>query len=151
MGSRGVGVEHGVIDDQLAVSLEEVAECLRPVLALEGVLLFDELPGQIAPLAAQLVAHPGELLLLRQVPLPCPEPLVVLHHLVGCHVILLLKLSRGRPPRTCSCSPPGYSPSSPPGTSFGPADGPHLAATSLPLEFCKFDRIPLGTRTRVLF
>src|SRR5438105_9667931 len=106
MGSRGVGVEHGVIDDQLAVSLEEVAECLRPVLALEGVLLFDELPGQIAPLAAQLVAHPGELLLLRQVPLPCPEPLVVLHHLVGCHVILLLKLSRGRPPRTCSCSSP---------------------------------------------
>src|SRR5439155_25939227 len=32
-------------------------------------------------------AHPGELLLLRQMPLPCREPLVVLHHVVGCHVI----------------------------------------------------------------
>ena len=94
MGPRGVGVEHRVIDDQLAASLEEVAERLRPVLALEGVLLLDELPGQIAPLPAQLVAHPGELLLLRQVLLPCLEPLVVFHHLVGCHVILLLKLSR---------------------------------------------------------
>src|SRR5262245_37812218 len=76
-----------MIDHQLAASLEEVAECLPPVLALEGVMLFDELPGQIAPLPAQLIAHPGELLLLRQVPLPCLEPLVVLHHLVGCHRI----------------------------------------------------------------
>src|SRR5882762_7030089 len=87
MGPRGVGVEHGVVDDQLAASLEDVAERLRPALALEGVLLFDELPGQIASLPAQLVTHPGELLLLRQVPLPCPEPLVVSHHLVSCHVI----------------------------------------------------------------
>src|SRR5437899_7943308 len=87
MGSRGVGVEHGVIDDQLAASLEDVAERLRSVLALEGVLLFDELPGQIAPLAAQLVAHPGELLLLRQVPLPCPDPHLVVHHLVSRRVI----------------------------------------------------------------
>src|SRR2546429_10028228 len=89
MRPRGVGVEHRVIDNQLAASLEELAECLRPTLALEGVLLFDELPRQIAPLPAQLVTHPGELLLLRQVPLPRPEPLVVFHHLVSCHVILL--------------------------------------------------------------
>src|SRR5882672_1283770 len=87
MGPRGGGVEHRVIDDQLAASLKEVAECLRPVLALEGVWLFDEVPGQVAPLPAQLVAHPGELLFLRQVLFPCREPLVVLHHLVGCHVI----------------------------------------------------------------
>src|SRR5881392_3726755 len=87
MTARGVGIEHRVIDNQLAASLEDVAERLRPALALEGVLLFDELPGQIAPLPAQLVTHPGELLLLRQVPLPCPEPLVVFHHLVSCHVI----------------------------------------------------------------
>src|SRR6266849_3211635 len=98
MGPRGVGVEHRVIDDQLAASLEEVAECLRPVLALEGVWLFDELPGQIAPLPAQLIAQPGELLFLRQMIFPCLEPLVVLHHLVGCHVIPpshALTLSRG--------------------------------------------------------
>src|SRR5438876_6890792 len=86
MRPRGVGIEHRMIDNQLAASLEDVAERLRPVLALEAVLLFDELPGQIAPLAAQLVTHPGELFLLRQVPLPCPEPLVVLHDLVGFHV-----------------------------------------------------------------
>src|SRR5262245_21667788 len=102
MGPRGVGVEHRVIDDQLAASLEEVAECLRPVFTLEGVLPFDQLPGQLAPLPAQLVAQPGELLLLRQVPLPCLEPLVVLHHLMGCHVTppsqaLLAKRRVGRP------------------------------------------------------
>src|SRR3989441_9461852 len=106
MGPRGVGVEHRVIDHQLAASLEEVAERLRPALALEGVLLFDELPGQIAPLPAQLVTHPGELLLLRRVLLPRPEPLVVFHHLVSCHVIPPSSSSRdslrpgSRPPRT---------------------------------------------------
>src|SRR5947209_9055422 len=105
MRARGVGIEHRVIDDQLAASREDVAERPRPALALEGVLLLDELPGQIAPLPAQLVAHPGELLLLRQVPLPCPEPLVVFHHLVMCHVIpppqALSTLRPGsRPPRT---------------------------------------------------
>src|SRR2546425_12578456 len=99
MTARGVGIEHRVIDDQLAASLEDIAERLRPALALEGVLLFDELPGQIAPLPAQLVTHPGELLLLRQMPLPCPEPLVVFHHLVSCHVIL--------PPRALVDSAPG--------------------------------------------
>src|SRR5213593_2905171 len=105
MGTRGGGAKHRVIDDQLAASFEEVAECLRPALTLEGVLLFDELPGQIAALPAQLVTHPGELLLLRQVLLPCPEPLVVFHHLVSCHVIpppqALATLRPGsRPPRT---------------------------------------------------
>src|SRR6266446_10001049 len=102
MGPRGVGVEHRVIDHQLAASLEELAERLRPVLALEGVLLFDKLPGQIAPLPAQLVTHPGELLLLRQVPLPRPEPLVVFHHLASCHVIPPSSSSRDTT-RTISC------------------------------------------------
>src|SRR5205823_1574482 len=88
MGPGGVGVEHRVIDDQLAASFEEVAECLAPVLTLERVWLLDELPGQLAPLPAELVAHPGELLLLRQVSLPRLEPLIVVHRLVGCHVIL---------------------------------------------------------------
>ena len=58
-------------------------------ITMVAVSLLDELPRQIAPLPAQLVAHPGKLLLLRQVLLPCLEPLVVLHHLVSCHVILL--------------------------------------------------------------
>src|SRR5207237_9876288 len=94
MGPHGVGIEQRVIDNQLAASLEDVAERLRPALALKGVLLVDELPGQLAPLPAQLVTHPSELLLLRQVLLPCREPLVVFHYLVSCHVILLLELSR---------------------------------------------------------
>src|SRR5215510_13662030 len=87
---RRFRVEHRVIDDELATPPEEVAQCLRPVLALEDVLLFHELPRQVAPLPAQLVAHPRELLLLCQVPLPRLEPLVVLHHLVTWHVVLLL-------------------------------------------------------------
>src|SRR5258705_2641525 len=95
MGPRGVGVEHRVIDNQLASSFEDVAERLRPVLALEGVLLFDELPGQIAPLPTQLVTHPSELLLLRQVLLACLEPLVVFHHLVSCHLIPSSSARRG--------------------------------------------------------
>src|SRR5712664_1792838 len=105
MGTRGGGAKLRVRDDQLAASFEEVAECLRPALALEGVLLFDELPGQIAPLPAQLVTHPGELLLLRQGVFPCPAPLVVFHHLVSCHVLppphaLATLRARFRPPRT---------------------------------------------------
>src|SRR5262252_10602730 len=87
---RRLRVEHRVIDDELAAPPEEVAQGLRPVLALKGVLLFHELPRQVAPLPAQLVAHPRELLLLCQVPLPRLEPLLVLHHLVTWHVILLL-------------------------------------------------------------
>src|SRR5216683_3359048 len=87
LGARGLGIEHRVVDDELSTSLEEVAECLRAVLALEGVVLLDELPGQVAPLPAQLIAHPGELLLLRQVLFACLEPLVVLHYFVGWHVI----------------------------------------------------------------
>jgi hypothetical protein len=82
-GTRRVGVEHRVIDDKLAAPPEEVAECLLPMLPLEGVWLFDELPRQVAPLPAQLVAHPRELLLLCQVPLPRLEPLVVLHYRSG--------------------------------------------------------------------
>src|SRR4030095_259396 len=99
MRSRGVGVEHRVIDDQLAASREDVAERLGPLLALESVGLSPELPGEIAPLLAQLITHPGELLLLRQVPLPCLEPLVVFHHLVCCHVI--------HPPQALATLPPG--------------------------------------------
>src|SRR5215813_11843402 len=94
MRRRRLGVEHRVIDEQLAPSPEEVAKCLRSVLTLERVGLFDELPRQIAPLPAQLVAHPREFLLLRQVLLTGLEPLVVLHHLMGWHVILLLEPSR---------------------------------------------------------
>src|SRR5262245_42323343 len=86
MSPRRLWVEHRMIDDQLGAALEEVAECPRPVLALEAVWLLDELPRELAPLTAQLVAHVGELFLLRQVPLPRLEPLVVLHHLVRRHV-----------------------------------------------------------------
>src|SRR5437660_12577283 len=98
MGPHGVGVEHRVIDNQLAASREEVAECLLPVLALESVLLLDELPGQIAPLPAQLVAQPGDLPFLPHGLLPCPEPPAALHHPAGCQVIPPLQLPRRAPP-----------------------------------------------------
>src|SRR5207247_11438148 len=58
--------EHEVIDDELAPAVEKLRQRLPALRPVEDVLLVDLLPGQGAPLAAQLVAQPGELLLLRE-------------------------------------------------------------------------------------
>jgi hypothetical protein len=74
-----------VVDDQLAAAVEQLAQRLRAALALERVLLTDQLPGELAPLAAQLVAQPRELLLPGEVLPPCFDPRVVPNYPVLCH------------------------------------------------------------------
>jgi len=58
--------EHEVIDDELAPAVEKLGQSLPALRPVEDVLLVDLFPGQGAPLAAQFVAQPGELLLLRE-------------------------------------------------------------------------------------
>src|SRR3979490_3116715 len=68
--------EHEMIDDQLATSLEEIAERLLAVGRVENVVLLDLHPRQLASLGAHLVTEPGEFLLLAQVLLARGEPLI---------------------------------------------------------------------------
>src|SRR5438094_151255 len=58
--------EHEVVDEQLRASVEELGERLRPRLGPEAVLLLDGHPGELPSLLRELVAAPGELLLLRE-------------------------------------------------------------------------------------
>src|SRR5271169_1729743 len=71
--------EHEVIDNQLAATVEEISQQYFSVWAVEDVLLLDFLPWHLAALAAQLIAQPGELLLLRQQFLPCRQPIRLGH------------------------------------------------------------------------
>ncbi len=73
----GVWIEHGVINHELATSLEKVAQRGLAPLALEDVVLVDELPRQLTALATQLVAHVRELFLLAEVLLARRHPFVV--------------------------------------------------------------------------
>ncbi len=84
-----------MIDDQLAPSPEEVAQCLFPVLAVEDVVLLHKLPRQIAPFAAELVAQTRELLLLGQVLFPRREPVRVRYYSVSRRMILLRAQRKG--------------------------------------------------------
>ena len=61
--SSPVGAEHEVVHEELAPSVEEIGQRPRPVLGRELVLIADRDPGQRPPLAAELVAPPGQLLL----------------------------------------------------------------------------------------
>src|SRR5438034_1864677 len=97
--------EHEVVDDELAPALEELGEGPLAVRRVEDVLLLDAFPRQRAPLFAQLVAEPGELLLLRQQRRACLDPLVVLNNLVLAQDFLLDSFTRpGR--GTAGCAPP---------------------------------------------
>src|SRR5881394_4658190 len=58
--------EHEVVDEQLRPTVEELGERLRPGLGLEAVVLLYRHPGELSPLARQLVAAARELLLLRE-------------------------------------------------------------------------------------
>lgn len=51
-GADRFGIEHRVVDDQLAAPFESVVEGLFPSLTFEGVFLLDELPGEVAALSA---------------------------------------------------------------------------------------------------
>ena len=79
------GVEHEVVDDQLATTLEQL--CQRPLASpcLEGVLLGDRLPGQGAPLSCQIFTQVGELLLPGEERSPRLQPICVRYDLVLLH------------------------------------------------------------------
>src|SRR2546426_6668407 len=77
--------EHEMIDDQLAASLEEVSERLLALRPVEHIRFFDLDPGQVAPLGTQLIAQPGEFLLLDQELLARGEPLVSRYDSVVLH------------------------------------------------------------------
>src|SRR5216683_1536309 len=76
----GVGVEHGVVDDQLAASLEQLAQGPLPARPLEPVGLRDRFPGEPASLLAQLVPEPRELLLASEERRPRREPILMRHY-----------------------------------------------------------------------
>src|SRR5579863_43398 len=59
-------IEHEMVDDELRFSREQVGQGLLAGGPVENVSLLHPLPGQIAPLGAQLIAQPRELLLLDQ-------------------------------------------------------------------------------------
>src|SRR5687768_12324969 len=109
MRSRGLGIEHRVVDDELAAALEDLSERLPTVFALERVLLLDTLPRQFAPLPAELVAKASEPLFLDQMLLSGRHPFVVADYFVGCHLVLLLRVfdsSSGSRTHCCSVRRP---------------------------------------------
>src|SRR6266571_6364783 len=69
------GVEHGVVDDQLATSPEQLGQGPLPARPLEHVGLRDRFPGEPTSLLAQLVAEPRELLLSSEERRPRRKPL----------------------------------------------------------------------------
>src|SRR5258708_26427318 len=67
-------IEHEVIYDELARAIEQLRQSFFPVRSFERVLLVNVLPRQLAPVFAQLVAQPVELLLLGQQFFPLFNP-----------------------------------------------------------------------------
>jgi hypothetical protein len=77
-----------VVNDELTVLAEELGEGFPAMRAFEEVLLLYVLPGQLAPLPAELIAQPRELLFLRQEALARGDPLIVAHDRMVGHVSL---------------------------------------------------------------
>src|SRR5258707_7149376 len=73
---------HEVIYDELAATAKEVRQSLSAVLAFEYVLLLDALPGQLAPLPAELFAQAREFLLFCDEAPAGGDPVVVTCDLV---------------------------------------------------------------------
>jgi hypothetical protein len=69
-------VEHEVIDDELAATLEEVFETLFAVRPVEDIVLFDLHHGKPASCGIHVVVVLGEFLFICQKFLPLGEPLV---------------------------------------------------------------------------
>jgi hypothetical protein len=72
----GFRIEHEVIDDELAVVVEQVRQRLLAGGSLEHELLRHLLPRQLPPLACELLPQPAELLLLHEQRLASVEPLL---------------------------------------------------------------------------
>src|SRR5262245_12611456 len=83
----GVGLEHEVVDQQLASALEEVDQPDLAARALEGVVLGDLDHRQPAPGRVDLVAVPGQGLLLLEQLAPCGEPALAFGDLRIGHVV----------------------------------------------------------------
>src|SRR5579864_6815327 len=60
------GVEHKMVDDQLAAPVEEFRQRLLTVRTIEDVGFGNRLPRKLAPLLVQLVAQPREFLFLGE-------------------------------------------------------------------------------------
>ena len=85
MWPSGSRIEHRVINHELVASFKQIVQGHLASVALERVVLVHQLPGKLAALATQLIAHMRELFFLRQVLLASGDPLVVGHHLVSYH------------------------------------------------------------------
>ena len=72
-----LGIEHEVVDEQLAATVEERGQRLLAFGSVEDVLLLDRLPGQRLPLSGQVVTRSRELLLLGKQLLARGKPVVV--------------------------------------------------------------------------
>src|SRR3984893_673869 len=70
-----VGTEHEVVDQQLRAPAQELLQRPRPLGGLEEILLVDPYPRQLAPLACELIAHAGQLLLALEQLHASSEPL----------------------------------------------------------------------------
>src|SRR6201987_1628810 len=75
--------QHEVIDNQLVSPVKKLSQCLFSLWPLERVLLFHLLPGQLAPLPAQLVSQLRELFLFLQQLISRGKPLILRYQLRG--------------------------------------------------------------------
>jgi hypothetical protein len=69
-----LGAEHEVVDKELGVRAEEVGEGDFAVGGVEGVILFDARPGELAALGGKLVVEAGEILFFLEKRLAGLEP-----------------------------------------------------------------------------
>ena len=91
-----VGMEHEVVQDQLPPTIEEIGKADGTSGAVKPVGLVDLNHGQVATFGADLVAEPGEFLLLRQQIHPGGQPLVSCHDLRKRHLCPLFLAAMGQ-------------------------------------------------------
>src|SRR5882762_3830979 len=92
---------HEVIYDELAAAAKEVRQSLSAVLAFEYVLLLHALPGQLAPLPAELFAQAREFLLSCEEAPAGGDPVVVTYDLLVGHGTLHRKCPFSLSARPC--------------------------------------------------
>ena len=61
-----IGAEHEMVDDELALAVEEIGEANFAVRAIEYVILFDFYPGKLAPFGADCVLQVREFFFFLQ-------------------------------------------------------------------------------------
>src|ERR1043166_1429055 len=72
--------EHEVIDDELALAGEQIAECCLAARPVENIFLFDFDPGQLATFQVQCVAQFRKLLFPGEMFLAGGEPFLLGNH-----------------------------------------------------------------------